>query len=198
LTGFSHGAAGFAYSLLRLYQVTGQQRFREAAIEAIAYENNTYSHDQANWPDLRTFAHGEEPKFSNTWCHGATGIGLARLGGLEVLDNPIVRSNMDQAVAAALAVPLTDYDHVCCGNFGRIDFLLEAGRRLDRPSLVKQANLRASQLVRRAESEGRFRLHASVPKAMENVSFFQGLSGIGYQLLRMIEPQQLPCVLLWD
>jgi len=29
-------------------------------------------------------------------------------------------------------------------------------------------------------------------------SFFQGLSGIGFELLRIARPQSLPCVLAWE
>ena len=36
LTGFSHGAAGIAYALLKLYEATGENSFREAALEAEA------------------------------------------------------------------------------------------------------------------------------------------------------------------
>jgi type 2 lantibiotic biosynthesis protein LanM len=37
LTGFAHGAAGIAYVLLRLYTVSGQDIFRDAAEEAITF-----------------------------------------------------------------------------------------------------------------------------------------------------------------
>ena len=39
LTGFSHGAAGGAYALLRLARMSGRAAFRAAAEEALEYEN---------------------------------------------------------------------------------------------------------------------------------------------------------------
>jgi lantibiotic modifying enzyme len=54
LVGFSHGAAGIAYALLKLYQATGQNSFREAAVEAEAYETSVFSPQVSNWPDFRT------------------------------------------------------------------------------------------------------------------------------------------------
>jgi lantibiotic modifying enzyme len=38
LTGFSHGAAGMAWALLPLAALTGDERFRTAALAALDYE----------------------------------------------------------------------------------------------------------------------------------------------------------------
>src|SRR5262249_40311361 len=38
LTGFAHGAAGIAWALIELFAMTGDERFRDAATSAIAYE----------------------------------------------------------------------------------------------------------------------------------------------------------------
>ena len=53
LTGFSHGAAGIAYALLKLYEATGESSFREAALEAVAYETSVFLPEVSNWPDFR-------------------------------------------------------------------------------------------------------------------------------------------------
>ena len=37
LTGFAHGNAGIAYALLELSEVTGEPRFKEAALRAFEY-----------------------------------------------------------------------------------------------------------------------------------------------------------------
>mgnify|MGYP006296309729 CR=1 FL=1 len=39
------------------------------------------------------------PNFANAWCNGATGIGLSRLGILEIWDN----ENLQRNITAALA-----------------------------------------------------------------------------------------------
>ena len=54
LTGFSHGAAGIAYALLKLHEATGESSFREAALEAEAYETSVFLPEVSNWPDFRT------------------------------------------------------------------------------------------------------------------------------------------------
>ena len=75
LNGMSHGAAGFAYALAALAAATGRDDFAEAAADCLAFENSSYDGNRHNWPDLR----GEEPLWPCQWCHGAAGIGLARL-----------------------------------------------------------------------------------------------------------------------
>ena len=46
LTGFSHGAAGISYALLRLYEVYSDEKFLKAAIEGIKYENSVVTIQQ--------------------------------------------------------------------------------------------------------------------------------------------------------
>lgn len=198
LTGFSHGAAGIAYALLRLSQATSELRFRDAAEEGIAYETAVYSAKARNWPDYRHDAASGTDQLMVAWCHGAPGIGLARLGGLPVLDTPAIRQDIANALETTLAASDRDVDHICCGSMGCLEFLLEASRRLGRPELLDEARRRASRIVRRAVETGHYRLHAQVPDVTDSPSLFQGIAGIGYELLRLAEPAGLPSVLLWE
>ena len=79
---------------------------------------------------------------------------------------------------------------------GRLEFLLTAGIRLGREDLVAEAQLRGVKIVRRALSSGNFGLRHGT--AFDNPGFHTGLSGIGYQLLRLANPQAFPSILLWD
>ena len=76
LNGMSHGAAGFAYALTSLAAATGRDDFAKAAAECIAFENSSYDAARHNWPDLRAAG---APGWPCQWCHGAPGIGLARI-----------------------------------------------------------------------------------------------------------------------
>jgi lantibiotic modifying enzyme len=110
VAGLSHGIAGIAYALLRLHQATGQKTFLQAAEEGMAFERTFFSAEHGNWRAFDSSA--EEPDLWTTYCHGAPGIGLARLGGLPALDTPEIRDEIEIAMRAA-----------CCGNFGRIEAL---------------------------------------------------------------------------
>jgi type 2 lantibiotic biosynthesis protein LanM len=191
--GFAHGTCGIAYALCRLSQVTGHIGFRQAAQEI--FENGT-----SVSPEARGETHSPQLATSNEglalgWCRGASGVGLARLGGLHGVDTALVRKAIDHALNDVLAAAEGDADHLCCGGFGRIEFLLEAGRRLGRLDLVSEAKQRATLLVHRAARQGAYSLNAHMPGVF-NPSFFHGSAGIGYTLLRLAEPECLPCALL--
>lgn len=197
LTGFSHGASGIALALLRLHHASGERRFLHAAQGALRYEDALFSEGAKNWPDLRQSAsQATRTVYACQWCHGAPGIGLARIGALEVLDNACGRSYIEAAIGTTAEGPELAVDHLCCGNFGRLEVLLVAGRRLGRSDLVREAQCRADDLVTRAENGRGFRCSAGLDEF--SPGFFTGLSGIGYELLRITHPEVLPSVLLWD
>ncbi|MBW4509343.1 MAG: type 2 lantipeptide synthetase LanM family protein [Scytonematopsis contorta HA4267-MV1] len=194
LTGLSHGAAGIAYALLRLYAVACDPVFLEAAEEAIAYERSVFSPKVQNWPDLRS----EKPMFGMSWCHGAPGIALARLGCLPILDTSEIRQEIETALQTMQKYALQEIDHLCCGNFGRIDVLLVAAQNLCIPELLETAQKQAAYCVQKAENNGYFQISVGNFKGIYNPAFFQGTAGIGYELLRLAYPDLLPSVLLWE
>jgi type 2 lantibiotic biosynthesis protein LanM len=195
ITGFSHGTAGIAYALLRLYEHTEDARLVDAAKEAIAYEDTLYSPEDRNWVDS---AKPGKPAYLWQWCRGAPGIGLARLGGLNVLHTEQVREDIELALQTTLEFGVQSVDHPCCGNMGRAELLLSAGQRLARPELEEVARTNAWRAVTRAERTGGFVLHPMLPRQVDNPGYFQGTAGIGYELLRMAHPDLLPSVLLWE
>ena len=195
-TGFSHGAAGIAYALLRLHLHTGDVRVLEAAKEAVAYEESEYSPEMGNWADYGE--KGDEARYLWQWCRGAPGIGLARLGGLRVLDDERVREDVEIALRGTHQFGTTQsVDYPCCGVMGRVELLLSAGGILARPDLVQGAREIAWRTVARAEEAGGFVLHPMLPRQVNSPGFFQGKAGIGYGLLRTARPDLLPSVLLW-
>jgi type 2 lantibiotic biosynthesis protein LanM len=195
LTGFSHGAAGIAYALLRLAAATGDAAFAAAAEDAIAYEDCFFDRDADNWRDLREET---QPAYKAGWCHGAPGIGLARLGGLPILDDGRVRRDVEAAIRTTLRMDQEGPDHLCCGNLGRADLLLAAHRHLDRPDLTDAARSRADRVARRAKASRGFTLHTALSDRVHMPGFFMGTSGIGYQLLRVEHPEVVSSVLLWE
>ncbi len=56
-----------AYALLRLYQITHEIKFKEAACDALAYESSIFSTATENWPDLRS----SQPSFMTNWQYGS-------------------------------------------------------------------------------------------------------------------------------
>ncbi len=92
----SHGAAGFAYALAALAAASGRDAFAQAAAECIAFEDSSYDGAHKNWPDLR----GSAPAWPCQWCHGAPGIGLARLATRQrgIMDAAMLTADIGHAV----------------------------------------------------------------------------------------------------
>jgi len=198
LTGFSQGAAGIAYALLQLFAVTGEPIYRDVAKAAMAYENAAFSAEAGNWYDYRPFAMTDgTPTCMTSWCHGAPGIGLARLAALPVLETDEIRRDIDVALCTTQRVGGQGVDHLCCGTAGRIDVLLAAAHKLQRPDWYAAAQQLTARMVQRAQQNNSFELYANVPSKVYNPALFQGTAGIGYTLLRLAAPEVLPSLLLW-
>jgi type 2 lantibiotic biosynthesis protein LanM len=201
LTGFSHGAAGFAWALLRLSAATGEERFRTAALAALEYERSQFIEEKGNWLDLRSTRatpdddDKDQQHFMTAWCHGAPGIGLARLDTLSCLDDPTVRSEIAVALKTTIAEGF-GYNHsLCHGDLGNLEFLLQASRTFNDPALKSQVNQIAASILDSIEEYGWL---CGLPLTVESPDLMVGLAGIGYELLRLAEPDRVPSVLLLE
>ena len=203
LAGFAHGAAGIAYALIRLYEATGKRRYLDAALRGHRYERAVYSAAHKNWPLVRSAGHlpGNVAVTMTAWCHGAPGIGLARslVRDAIVREDPEVADEIEIALTTTAEFAGNPGDHLCCGNIGRCDVLFTAGRQLARQPTLEAATALAVRVEDQALSRGYFQF---VSPGSEYVvfepTFFQGLSGIGYQLLRLAAPSRLPSILAFE
>jgi type 2 lantibiotic biosynthesis protein LanM len=197
LTGLSHGAAGISWALLELSAVTADLRYRRAALAGIDYERSVYSEEQRNWPDFRTADDGAtvEPAYVCAWCHGAAGIGLARLQCLRHCDDSRTRKEIDAAVATTLAAGAGESHCLCHGELGNLELLLSSGRAFGDGELVVKAKRMAGSIVLDARDSGWV---CGNPLRVESPGLMTGLAGIGYGLLRMAAPARVPSVLMLE
>ena len=194
LNGMSHGAAGFAYALASLSAATGRDEFAKAASECIAFENLSYDAERSNWPDLRGDG---EPGWPCQWCHGAPGIGLARIamtkrGGL---DSKLLATDIRNALVGVERGWPGPLDTLCCGALGSIEFFCEAGSALGRSDLRELASRRLMTLLEAATSTGDYRWNSG--NRQFNLGLFRGLAGVGYTSLRQVDGS-LPNVIIWE
>lgn len=194
LNGMSHGAAGFAYALASLSAATGRDEFAKAASECIAFENLSYDAERSNWPDLRGDG---EPGWPCQWCHGAPGIGLARIamtkrGGL---DSKLLATDIRNALVGVERGWPGPLDTLCCGALGSIEFFCEAGSALGRSDLRELASRRLMSLLEAATSTGDYRWNSG--NRQFNLGLFRGLAGVGYTSLRQVDGS-LPNVIIWE
>jgi len=198
-TGFAHGSSGIAHALLRLHQATGEARFYDAAIEAFAWERTVFREDVGDWPDTR-----DQPadEMISGWCHGAPGMVLSRLAALYVLregDEEDVVGDLDRALTRTSESPVRELDYLCCGNFGVVDILLEAGGVLENDSLVRQSQRLAESALEWVDERGWAVAVPAEDGSDRHMSggLWQGTAGIGYTLLRLTDPDRYPTLLAW-
>jgi lantibiotic modifying enzyme len=188
--------------LLQLAAWSEQDRFRQSALAALEYDRSLFVPELGNWADLRIFPSrnpdpaghdGSAPKSMVGWCHGAAGIGLARLGALDQLDDGEVRDEIDRALGATAGYGFAINHSLCHGALGNIELLLTAARLLDRPRDHDALARATADVAASIEGNGWV---TGVPLGAETPGLMAGLAGIGYELLRLAEPDKVPCVLL--
>lgn len=195
LTGLSHGAAGVAYALHTVFVLTGETRFRDAASRALAYERRVFDPQVQNWPDLRRLNRladiNQSPAFGTFWCHGAPGIGLARLRAVEILGDADCRQEAEIAinstravVEAALATHTGNYS-LCHGLSGNCETLLDASAVLGpdwswTTDLARRAGVAGLESYARRNIAWPCGTHEG-----QTPSLLLGLAGIGHFFLRL-------------
>jgi len=197
LCGFSHGAAGIAWALLKLAAQTGEPRFRATALDALLYERSQFLPAAMNWPilqrELRTeLPHWEAAACMTAWCHGAPGIGLARLLALPDLDDAAVRAEISVALETTLARGFGGNHSPCHGDLGNLELLLQADAVLGDARWRGEAYRIAGGVLADIERRG---WQCGHPSAVETPGLMTGLAGIGYGLLRLADPERVPSVL---
>ena len=200
LTGYSHGASGIALALLELWKATRDQRVFDAALAGIEYERRLFHPGERNWPDFR-FSQSESDRCHRTvaWCHGAAGIGLARLRMYEITGLPSLKTD----AIAALDRTSREVDRVlesptdfclCHGLAGLADFFLDAHQTIDesRASVAyRVARYGIERILRRG-----LPWPGGNPSGQVSPGLLTGLAGIGHFYLRLVAPREIPSVLL--
>ncbi len=136
LCGLAHGASGMGLALIECGVRCRRREWIDGGLAAFRYEDQLFDQERGNWPDLREHrtSGGEEPRgaraFMVAWCHGAAGIGLARLRALRLLPGrrqriePGVRRALRATAAMLKALPDEADASPCHGRAGLAETLL--------------------------------------------------------------------------
>jgi lantibiotic modifying enzyme len=201
LTGLSHGSAGIAWALLELGVAAGNVRMVEVAKAGMTYEDSWFDAQLDQWSDLRH----EHPEQTGSgaatvaWCHGASGIGLARLRAWELTGDP----NYKKAVEAALRITCRS---VAGSVTGTHNYSLCHGLAGDAELFINAAAMGASDygaVVQTIAQHGQ--AHYDRPQCQwpsgtedrqEAPGLMLGMAGTGYFYLRVADPVNTPSMLL--
>ncbi|WP_432837563.1 type 2 lanthipeptide synthetase LanM family protein [Dactylosporangium sp. CA-092794] len=194
LTGFSHGAAGAGWALIRLGAATGEGRYTETGLAAFAYEREQYRPEWENWPDFRRDPLRPDAELSHmfAWCHGAPGIGLARADALGVLDDPALHTDLGLALGGTLRHGFGTNHSLCHGDLGNAELLLAAREHTGGDQLDLALAEVAERVLASLAAQGP---RCGTPQAIDSPGLLTGLAGIGHGLLRLACPDRVASVL---
>jgi lantibiotic modifying enzyme len=198
MPNFSHGTAGIAYFLARLYQETGKKEFLDAALSGAKY---LLSIADTEGGVCQVFHHEPDGKdlYYLGWCHGP--VGTARL--FYVLSEATgekswlewVRKSANTLLKSGLPEKETpgfwNNDGICCGLAGVGEFFLDLSRGLRDKSYFEFCRRVTARLLAKASVEdGRMfwvqAEHRVRPDFLvAQTGYMQGAAGIGMFLLRL-------------
>lgn len=184
LTGLAHGASGIAAGLVQAFGVLGEERYLDAAMRGLDFEQRCFNPQVGNWPDLRS---NSRSGFMLGWCAGAPGISLVRHQLLQLLaDHPQAEQWQEQlevGMHATASAALLERDHLCCGNLGRAAILIALGHQHNRWQWVNQGEDLMAQVVARTGSSLPRTILGEVPASLLPVTgLMTGLAGFAMVL----------------
>jgi lantibiotic modifying enzyme len=203
LCGLGHGASGVAIAFGMLAAATGDGRFAEGALEAERYERAWFDRARGNWPDLRS-APADHPSF---WCHGAAGIGAARLLAWRRTGDPTVLAEaaaaldtataatmraLRQAAGAGAAAPAFAANLSLCHGVSSVAELQCLAAEMTGDGDHLRLGRRLAEWALEGTDVGLGGIACGVPGGGETPGLMLGLAGVGATLLRLADPSALP------
>lgn len=180
-SGMDLGMAGIAKALYMAARVLDSQELRGAAMAAAAYERDKYDISRGGFPD--TSKSTVCPSYGGAFHSGNTGLGFL---GLYLGDESL----LEDAISGILSNPPSFSDRLMDGNLGTIDFLIEASLHLGDPELMTKARELLATIENRT-------MHFADPEFHQvyEPTLFGGEAGYLYILMRIQNPQEVPCLL---
>lgn len=197
LGGFSHGISGIVFALFELSKYLNSPNLLWLAKQGMACENSLYNKKANNWLDYRAPLKLEsdqrpQPKDFLAWCHGAVGVGLARLSisDQDIEANRDVRLARDKVHSSIIKInkDITNYT-LCHGFCGLGMFLNVLYARLKDPIDYNLSLRIADQALNSNNKQSTFLNGYPIFNDKQDFGLFNGLSGIGYYYLNTLSPQ---------
>ena len=198
MPNFSHGTAGIAYFLARVYEETKERKYLDASLAGAKYlqaiaktEGNIclIQHNQPQGLDLYYLG----------WCHGPVGTArlwrqLSKVTGDRTWDEWVDRSArgvLQSGIPEKLTEGFWNNVSQCCGSAGVGQFFLDLHRTQGNVAYLAFAKRMTEDLLKRGTRDGQGLRwvqaeHRVQPKLLvAQTGYMQGAAGIGMWLLRL-------------
>lgn len=198
MPNFSHGTAGVAYFLARLYEETKDRKYLTAA-ESGARHLLAIADQQGESCRIHHHTPGGEDLFYLGWCHGPTGTARLFFQLFKVTGDrrwmEAVRKSANALLTSGIPETRTPgfWNNVgqCCGDAGAAEFLLSLHRETGDRRYLDFAKRLTDHILGAAARDGSGLkwIHAenrvSPQEVKAQTGYMQGSAGIGIWLLRL-------------
>jgi len=214
LCGLAHGNSGIGLILIEVGNFFQNKALRGIGKSALKYENHFYNKKQRNWEDLRLvdlfdknadfinqlIKNNDLTLFNTThymsaWCHGAIGIGLARLNLYASSLNKSYLEEINNVVnlTESLLTNSTYYTSTLChGSLGNSLFLLHAYSVLKKKKYLKNAQAFCISSIQEFQKKGFYQSGFMSSGSKEDMSLFNGVAGICYHYIKILNENNTP------
>ena len=189
-TGFAHGNAGIAAYLMKLYEVTNDQKIIGVIKEALNYERELYVKEKKNWQSSY-----ENKGLSLAWCHGAPGILLSRLIIKKCgYNDEYIDDEINNALETTIKHGFGNNPCLCHGDIGNLSIVRFAADVLGDKSLkcrcINTFNTIFNNVIKERWNKG-------VLSGTESMGLMIGLSAFGYGILKEIDSRLVKDILFF-
>lgn len=171
--GVAHGYAGIILALSRAYIITKEEVYTESIV---LLEKSI--HLVANISDI-------------SWCHGAVGLGLVYIELEKTYKKGCYNKKILLCESALRHKVWETSDCLCHGNMGTIDFYVEYSKYKNDKTFLESAK---ELLVEHWSNKKNW--YCGCKQDVVVYGLMVGMSGMGYELLRVLYPDILPDIML--
>lgn len=192
LGGFAHGATSIAYVLFKFSKNMNCKKSIEYAIKSLNFDRTFFDNKNLRWNDKRDLNTSID---SMAWCHGSAGIGLGRLLTTIFYEDNIINEEILLSERNILNYGIHGNQSVCHGDFGNLEILkcisnYSKINKIEVENFVNEVLFSITKDFMKGE-----KFYYGDASGDELIGLYLGLSGIGYQLLRFYDWENVPSIL---
>ena len=188
--GFSHGFGGIGASLCLLGQKLNDFEILSAAESILFAEHELIQDDK--WTDDHKI--GKRSQVS--WCHGAPGIALSRIISYPILKKSFLSDDLHAAIKETESHYWMQSHCLCHGTLGNLETLILGQDRLSEFASLSESITAKTNEVLTALAEGEWK--SLLISQTFSLGLLTGISGVGFELLRMHDKANVPSVLILE